>query len=685
VGTAAQTPGGPFGSPGPRATAYDSRVTPTPEDVLVAARDALDRHAWDEAYDILATADRQGGLSPDGLQLLAEAAWYSSRPDEVLEAFERASKAYLDQGDRASGAMMAFRVADHHAMRLEMPMAVGWMARAEQLAAGDPAFPVHGYLAYARGSMAVRVHDSETAEACFDEAMTIATRTGDRDLYAQSLHDKGRCLCWQGRFAEGLPLMDEAMVAAVAGDLAPPTAGYVYCSMIDVCSRLGDYRRSAEWTEATARLCERLQIPGFTGICRVHQAELLRLHGNWPDAERLATLACDEMPKSNFVFGIGFASYEIAEVRRRMGDLDAAEALYVRAHEYGLETEPGLSLLRLAQGKAAAAAAGVRRALAEEGNDPVSRLKLLAAQADIAVAADDVETAASASQELDALVKEHQAPALHAAAARIRGAVLLAQGDHERAIAELRRAREGWQEVEAPYEIAEVRVLLAEALHAMGEDEAAILELRTAHSTFERLGAALAAGSTAELLGELAAAAEVPEHVGRAFMFTDIVGSTDLVGVIGDEAWENLLAWHDHTLLSLFASHGGEVAHHTGDGFFVAFPDARSALASAVAVQRALAEHRRDHGFSPRVRVGVHVAEATRRGRDYSGGEVHKAARIAAAAAADEILASAQTAGEVDGMFPMSEPREVAAKGIPEPVRVVSVGWRPTGSGGPES
>jgi class 3 adenylate cyclase len=657
-------------------------VSPTAEDVLVAGRDALERHAWDEAYDTLDRADRQGGLPPEGLQLLAEAAWFSSRPDVVLEALERASKAYLDAGDPASAAMMAFRAAEQHAMRLEMPMAGGWIARAEQLVAGDPAAPVHGHLAYMRGSIALHVRDFEAAVVCFDEVLAISSRTGDRDLYAKSLHDKGRSLCWQGRFAEGLALMDEAMVAAVAGDLNPPAAGYVYCSMIDVCSRLGDYRRSAEWTEATARLCERLQIPGFTGICRVHQAELLRLHGDWSHADEQATLACDEMPKSNFVFGIGFASYEIAEVRRMMGDLDAAEALYGRAHEYGLETEPGLSLLRMAQGKVAAAAAGVRRALAEEGNDPVSRLKLLVAQADIAVAADDVETAASASQELDALVKEHQAPALHAAAARLRGAVRLAQGDPEEAIKELRRAREGWQEVEAPYEIAEVRVLLAKAYHAKGEDEAAILELRTANSTFERLGAALAAGSTAELLGELAAAAGVPERVSRAFMFTDIVGSTDLVGVIGDEAWENLLAWHDHTLRSLFASHGGEVAHHTGDGFFVAFPDARSALTSAVAVQRALEEHRRSHGFSPRVRIGVHVAEATRRGRDYSGGEVHKAARIAAAAEGDEILASAETAAATDGMLPASEPREVAAKGIPEPVRVVSVEWRPPGRSG---
>ncbi len=606
-----------------------------PGDVLLAGRDAFQRHAWDEAYETLAAADREGELAAEGMQLLAEAAWFASHPDEVLDAFERASRAYLDRGDRAAAAMMAFRVAEQHGMRLSFPAAGGWIARAEELATGEPDAPVHGYLAYIRGMMAVEMGgDYEGAIEALDAAMEIAARTDDRDLFARSLHDKGRCLCWLGRFTEGLALMDRAMVTAVAGDLNPAAAGYVYCSMIDVCSHLGEYRRSAEWTDATARLCERLQIPGFTGICRVHRAELLRLHGNWPDAEEQARLACDELPKSNFVFGLGHAFYEIAEVRRRMGDLDAAEAAYGRANEFGLEPEPGLSLLRMAQGRPAAAAAGLERLLNEEVKDPLTRLRLLVAQADVAMAIGVLETAASASNELDGIVKQLESVALHAVAARVRGALRLTQGDPRSAIAELRRARDGWQEIDAPYEVAEVRVLLGRAYLAVGEGEAAVMELRTANATFEHLGAELAAESTAALIGEVAASSEALERTRRAFVFTDIVGSTDLVGAIGDEAWERLLAWHDHTLRSLFAAHGGEVAHHTGDGFFVTFPDGRSALASAVSVQRALAEHRAAQGFAPLVRIGVHVAEATRRGADYSGGEVHKAARIAAAAAA---------------------------------------------------
>jgi hypothetical protein len=240
--------------------------------VLPAAREALARCAWDEAYDTLARADREEGLSPEGLELFAEAAWYASHPDEVLDAYERASGAYLDRGDRPAAAMMAFRVAEHHGMRLEYPSAGGWIARAEELAADDPDAPIHGYLAYGHGMMAVStVLDYEGAAAAFDAAMQIAERTGDRNLYATSMHNKGRALCWSGRLSEGLALMDRAMATAVAGDLHPASAGYLYCSMIDICSSLGEYGRSAEWTDATQRLCERLQIPGFTGICRVHR------------------------------------------------------------------------------------------------------------------------------------------------------------------------------------------------------------------------------------------------------------------------------------------------------------------------------------------------------------------------------------------------------------------------------
>ncbi|HEX2032441.1 MAG TPA: adenylate/guanylate cyclase domain-containing protein [Actinomycetota bacterium] len=645
-------------------------------DPVEAGRTALERHAWQEAYDMLVEADRNASLPGDGLRLLADAAWWSGQPDAALEAFERAYGAYLKEGTRSAAAMVAFELARQHAMRLAMPMAQGWMARAERLGAEDPEWPVNGWLAWMRGLIALtKQGDLEAAATHYDRALEFAERTGDRDLQGITLYDKGYTLCARGEVAAGLALMDEAMTAVVGEELQPVAAGYVYCGMIAMCSQLGDYARAAEWTEATTRWCARNGITGgFPGVCRVHRAEIMRLRGSWPLAEQEARLAAEELPRFNFLVGLGYAFYEIGEIRRRMGDFTAAEDAYARAHEHGLSAQPGLSLLRLAQGKVKAASEGIRQALAET-KDRLARVRLLAAQAEIDIAAGDLETASAAVDELDGIVETYEPPALHAMAACVRGALGIAQGDPAAALPHLQRARQQWQEVDAPFEAAETRLYLGSAYRALGNDEAAALELRAARSAFERLGARPAAQRAGELLGQIASSAERPERVRRAFMFTDIVKSTDLVGVIGDGAWESLIAWHDQALRSLIAAHGGGIAHHTGDGFFAAFDDAASALRCAVAIQRALAEHRRAHGFAPFVRIGIHVGEASQVGQDFRGGEVHKAARVAAQGGADEIVASEETVAEADG-FTLTDVREVSLKGIAEPVRVGLVDWR---------
>jgi class 3 adenylate cyclase len=178
----------------------------------------------------------------------------------------------------------------------------------------------------------------------------------------------------------------------------------------------------------------------------------------------------------------------------------------------------------------------------------------------------------------------------------------------------------------------------------------------------------------AELLPwQLRGKAEPARRVLKTFMFTDVVGSTNLVEVMGDEAWDTLLRWHDATLREVFTAHQGKEISTTGDGFFVGFDSPEQAVSAAVAIQRRLAEHRQKAGFAPPIRIGIHAADANQVGDNFRGRGVHEAARIASIAKGNEIVASVATAG---GAYPSSAPRSELLKGFSEPVEVVTIDWR---------
>jgi len=651
------------------------------DEVLGAGREAIRRHAWREAFDLLSAADASAGLSPEDLESLAQAAWWIGRLRECIAARERAYAGYVASADHPRAALVATALAKDYYGRRESSVGTAWLNRAGRLLEGVPECVEHGYLVRTRCVVAFEgLHDFDAALALAQQTSDIGTRYGDRDLIALGLHDKGRILVAKGQVAEGMALMDEATVAAVAGELGLLTTGVIYCNMISACEELADYRRAGAWIEAAKRWCERQAIAGFPGICRVHQAEILLLRGAWAEAEQEARRACQELHD----FYLSYAAeafYKVGVIRLRMGDLSGAEEAFRQAHELGREPQPEFSLLRLAEGKVTAAAASMKRALADEPLPRLARARLLPAQVEIAIAAGDLEAARAAAQEVEDIAKAYGSSALEASAVCAWGALQLAEGDASGACRNLRRGWRIWHELDCPYEAARARMHLAAALRAEGDDEAATLELQAARSVFERLGAVPDARRATELLGREADAGgggrgEPGRQATRAFMFTDIVKSTKLLEAIGDEGWEDLLRWHDQTLRSLFAGHGGEEIDHAGDGFFVAFETAPSAVECAVAIQRTLADHRRTHGFSPAVRIGLHIAKAARTGRSYRGRGVHEAARIAALAEAGEVLASQETVAAGPTRFAASKPRTVRLKGISEPVQVVTIEWR---------
>lgn len=648
----------------------------TREDQLRAGREALTRHAWKEAFERLQAADAAKPLSPQDLELLAEAAQWVGRLDETIGGYERAFKSYLEQREPRRAGFIAIQVAHGHFAKGQRSLANGWLRRAERLLEAEQDSIEYGYLLRARG---LNAKNPDEALAHARTAYALATRLGDRDLAALELQEQGRLLIAQGQVADGMALIEEVAVSAVSGELGPYTTGDIYCNAIDVCRRLADYGRASEWTDAARQWCDREGILGIPGLCRVSRASILRLRGALTDAAGEAAQACEELRP----YGVGptaEAFYELGEIRLRLGDLAAAEEAFRQAHELGRDPQPGFSLLRLAEGRVEAARAAIRRALADDSRDRLARAQLLPAQVEIALAAGDVETARGAVNELEDTAATYRTGAMEAAALCARGQLQVATGDEAGAQRSFRAGLRGWQELDAPYETARARMGLAAVFRAVGDLETAALELAAARAVFERLGAVIDAARAAEAQASLSAATsvvmQVPRTETRTFMFTDIVRSTQLVEAIGDEAWADLVRWHDQALRALFATHGGEEIDHAGDGFFVAFPSVRPAVDCSVAIQRALLDHRRQQGFAPQVRIGLHAAAAQHRDGAYRGKGVHVAARIAALAEAGEIMASRDTVETMPAGVTLSAPRAVTLKGLSEPLEVVSLSWR---------
>lgn len=640
---------------------------------LAAARDAALRHAWEEAFELYQEADRSDGLAPADLAALGEVAWWSGRLDAAVDARERAYAAYRAAGDRVRAAWIALRLSRDHAGKGARSAVQGWRGMAERLLADEPESPVHGWLALSQPPS-----DRDEFLRRVRWAEELGRRFGDRDLEVCSRCFQAEVLIAQGEVEAGADLFDEAAAAAGAGELTPEVAGLVYCVMINACRGRGDLARAAEWTEATIRWCERESITGFPGVCRVHRAESMRLSGAWAEAEAEARRACEELASwgtwgMTAAWAKAEAYCEIGEIRLRMGDYIGADEAFRQASEVGHTSYVGIALLRLAEGRIDEAVECIQSALAGESS-PLARARMLSAWVEIAVAAADLESAAGAADELERIAQSSPTSAFEAAAACARGSVALGQGDAPGAAGSLRRGFRLWRETGAPYEAAEARMLLAQALRMCGERAAAAVELEAATTTFERLGAAPAARRCGELLSRTRR--REGRREARTLMFTDICRSTTLVDAIGDDAWKDVVEWHDRTLRSHFTAHGGEEIDHAGDGFFVSFLDAGAALDCAVAVQRALSNHRRAHGFAPEVRIGVHVGEATRTGGAYRGKVVHEASRIATEAGPAEIVASRAAIEAAGPDHVVSHPRTVTLKGIAAPVEIVSVDWR---------
>ena len=458
-------------------------------DALKQGRESHRRRAWGDAFESLSRADRAAPLGAADLELLATAAYLVGRELDFLRLVERAHHAHVQADDSERAARCAFWLGLTLLLRGDAGQASGWLARARRLVDGRDCVE-HGYLLLPVAERQLLEGEHGLASASAASAAGIGERFADADLIACARHVQGRALIGQGAVRDGLALLDEAMLAVVAGELSPVITGLIYCSVIEACEKVYALSRALEWTSALAGWCaQQPQMAAFTGSCLVHRAEILRLHGAWPDAMAEARHAGERCSHVGDRAAAAAAFYAQAELHRLRGEFDAAEEAYRSASRSGCEPQPGFALLRLAQGRTDAARPAILRAVMAV-TEPLERARLLPAHVEIMLAAADRGEARDACVELEAIAQRFDTDALRAMAAQARGALELAEGAAQAALALLRRAFEAWQRLEAPYEAARVRVLTGLACAALGDGDGSELELAAARAVFERLGAA---------------------------------------------------------------------------------------------------------------------------------------------------------------------------------------------------
>lgn len=445
---------------------------------------------WQGDYDRLAARDVVAGLDAEGLEALATAAYMTGREDEYLSVLTRLFDVQVAANEVQAAARTAFWIGLTLILRGEHGRGGGWVARTAALAKGlAPDSAVHGYVLVPSAEGALDRDDPAEAQALAERILSIGEGCGDADLVAIARHIVGRARLAQGDTALGMADLDRTMIAVTEGRCSPIVTGLIYCSVIDACQNFQIYQRAGEWTKALSAWCNaQPELVAFTGRCLIHRAEILVLTGDWRAAAGEADAACKRLAEGPAAHHAGPAFYQRGEVLRLSGHYGEADKAYREASRHGFDPQPGLALMRLAEGNLRSARAVIRRALAA-AEKPTERMRLLPAAAEIALAAGDVTSAAGHCTELGKLGEIYASDAATAVGAEVHATLALARGELEAALRDCSRAAVVWRRMPAPYRLARVRLLNARACAAMGDSETMRTEAEAALEAFRSLGA----------------------------------------------------------------------------------------------------------------------------------------------------------------------------------------------------
>lgn len=460
------------------------------EKVLERGREAYRKQAWRDACKLLSQADKKSPLDPEDLEILAMSAYLTGNFQLCNEILSRAHNVYLQQGNVEGAARSAFWLGFILLNRGEYARGGGWISQARNVLLEDnPECVEMGYLLLPAALKCLSEGDTEGSLKNFEKVGEVADRFQDRDLKTLSRLGKGQTLVRMGRYQSGVILLDEAMAIVDTGTLSPVVTGIVYCAVIETCLEVFDLGRAQEWTDALSDWCtSHPHLVPFRGQCLTRRSEIMQLHGKWQDAIKEANHAVGVFSQSNLEPASGAAFYQLGEIQRLCGDYVEAENAYNEANKFGRKPQPGLALLRLAQGQTKVAQASIEQVM-NEAKNLKTRSRSLPAYIEIMIAANETEKAGNGIRELTEIAGKLNAPFINASVAYAKGTLSLSLGNPHQALEYLLTAYSIWEELEAPYETARTRVLIGKASREIGDLDASIMELEAALWTFNELNA----------------------------------------------------------------------------------------------------------------------------------------------------------------------------------------------------
>ncbi|HSH40873.1 MAG TPA: hypothetical protein VK973_01980 [Arenicellales bacterium] len=463
---------------------------------LLPVRTALDAGDFARARELL--AGLSAPPSAELLELRARAAYGAGELEETLAAYGDLYRFHLDEGSAHEAALAAVMVGMYLMMDTGLMATVrAWLSRAERLVSDAPDSPVWAWLAAVRTYERLMCGDMPGTGQWARRAMDGGRKHGLAPPSIIGQVALARVRIHDGELDEGLSALDDVAVELSAGNLDPLTTGQMWCEVICAMQWIGQHDRAEEWTEAMERWRQGAAFGGLNGRCRVHRAEIMRMRGPCDAAEQEALQACEELrPWMRREFG--WPLTELGNARLRKGDFAGAEEAFLAAHQNAWLPQPGLALLRLAQGRVDEACSMIENALEHPFDIPskelppsgsLRRAPLRDAQVTIALAAGQYDTARSAAAELARIAETYQSRTLRNAALAAEGRLALHDGRAGEAIGLLSRAVMEWVSLRMPFDAASLRVELAAAHRAAGDEQTAEMELDAACRAFEDLNA----------------------------------------------------------------------------------------------------------------------------------------------------------------------------------------------------